>query len=395
MNQKVESQSADTVKLLEYDRQIIRSIETAQISTTSDHEAFASGLARQSQLIRRGHNEFQRQGVNLLTASHRTHETMKQFQSRTEKDFRKSRRSLDRLQNTVEELASKATFSAVTVEAATRIIREELRVNLRDILDQEQEKSQNVFEAKLRKMEAMVDQISLDIGHDFSLAREERVMDRNLDITPANQSMIAQERGSFDFRDTEYFPDVFDQSLSMEPDIVTSTYRRTWDKDWKLGHLHIEIIHITIRKGGSPHAKTHYTLKIEFRPTASLSTIPGTSLLCSTAPTRQGHYQMAPMIALLPMIHDMDNLISIVFEGDLPELKRMLANGYVHIRSQYEFGETLLYVSYNLHVLHPHFQQAFIQLFALFHMAQLRTEIIMLMSVLHFLRLLIWLKPDR
>lgn len=355
LNQKAESQSTDTVKLLEYDRQIIHSIQTSQNSTSSDHEAFASGLARQSQLIRRGHKAFQRQGASLLSASHHTHETMKQFQSKTEKDFRKSGRSLERLQNTVEELRSKATFSAVTVETATRIIREELRANLRDILDQEREKSQNVFEAKLQKMEAMVDQISLDIGHDFSLAREEHLLDKSLDIMPANQSMIPHERGTFDFRDTVYSPDVFGQSLSMEPHTVTSTYRRTWNKYLKLGHLHIEIIHITIRKGGSPHAKSRYTLQIEFRPTASLSTIPGTSLSCSTVPTRQGHYQIAPMIALLPMIHDMDDLFHVMIKGDLPELKRMLVSGYLHIRSQSTTGATLLFVSDNLYLLHPYF----------------------------------------
>lgn len=235
--QQTDSQSNDTVRLLEYDHQIVHRIDTAGNFASRGHETLTSDLAEQSRLIRRGNKHLYSQGARLLQTSHRTRDTMRQLQSETHKNIKGAEQSLDRLRESVDELRSKATFPAVTIDTATRILREELRVTLREVLDQEMMRSQTQFETKLQEMETTVNQISLNLGHDWSKKSKDEAFDGSLHTMPTNQQILHHGREQFEFagpRDfTNSVMDVSAQDTSIKSSMVTSTYRRTWHKRWK------------------------------------------------------------------------------------------------------------------------------------------------------------------
>lgn len=249
------------------------------------------------------------------------------------------------------DIRSTTTISASSTDVLTKIFRSELRSNLMAIIEQTFEICEARRESRLSRIEAMVDQISTDLGG-YILAlhhsRESESSSRNSPQFHGQQlaSMVPTDPGlSKSRRKVNGNCPLAQVATPGRPVDMLTTLRRSWFTKWRIGSVQIEIESRIHRKYGSPKCDSSTSIYIHFRPSQAWIRLPGLSILSSVPSYQGGILQFAPIIATFPIISWPHPVFDAITEGNVQEVQRLLESGVIHPRSQSEAGDTLLHVS--------------------------------------------------
>jgi hypothetical protein len=349
LNQSIQKQENNHAELLSQSRTISSKINAAQASSTHEHEAIASGISRQSILLNRKLSQIDNTNSLMARRIQKASTTLGGIQSQAQRMTSQYTQSVKSLAADVHEIHTQTTFIASSVNMTTKILREELRTTLKPIVEQAFTTSNLHNETKMQRMEDLIRQITHNTGNHahaerpkapFNITNQELESSRKFCDNRFDQP-IHQSGTDFDNRSMTKFGQYTETGRYN----MISTYKRRWLQKWKIGSLEVEITQVTRRTDGSPHSNSTMSIQVHFRPSESFLHMPGMSVLFSTAPNSQGYYQLAPMIATIPIIEYKHPVIDVLIRDDVEELQSMLATGEVHLRCQEEDGWTLLHVS--------------------------------------------------
>jgi hypothetical protein len=349
LQQSIQKQENDHAELLTQSRTISSQINAVQASSTHEHESIASGISRQSMLLNRKLSTIDNKSSMIVRKMQKAETALGDIQSQTQRMRSQYTKSINCLAADVHEIHTQTTCIASSVDMAAKILREELRTTLKPIVEQAFTTSNSCNEARIQRMEDLIQQVAHDMG-DYTHAQRSKakpnVTSQQLGLSHIScdyrsDHSTHQSGKTLDSKSMTKFGRHTESGLYN----MVSTYKRRWFRKWKIGSLEVETIQITRRTDGSPQSNSTISIQIHFRPRQSFLSIPGISIFYSTAPNSQGYCQLAPMVATVPILDGSHPVWDVLEDGDVGELQDMLATGAAHLRCQDEEGWTLLHVS--------------------------------------------------
>ena len=319
--------------------------------STHEHEAIASSISKQSQYTGREISRINAQSSLLVRKAESFDSDFNGFRSQTENMFAHTHHSIDTVATEVQDIHTQTTSIASSIDATTKIVRQELCTTMKPIIEQAFTTMNNHTDARMQRVEDLIQRIVHDIGNNSQQPIDSNITGgklrrssegfgggQSVDIKSMNQCGINSAT-------TRATPDQQDPNIHYS----VATYRRRWYQQWRIGSIEIEVLHAFRRKNGLPLSDSIVVINIHFRPSQAILRLPGVSILYNTGPNYQGYYQLAPMIAALPILEFGHPVYQVIQHGDLRQLQQLLADGEVHIRSENQEGSTLLHVSVGPH----------------------------------------------
>jgi len=217
-------------------------------------------------------------------------------------------------------------------------------------------KSEIRNDASLRRMNEMVEKMSLEFGH-YASSQGISKYETGVHATAEKIEEEACKPDNIVTEGTQQKPEsVFDAlgpSEAVEKQIQRTALRvftisnRRWKFEWSVGTFTIDLKKIGIRMKHSLHGRQDFLIVVTFTPRQSLTYLPGVSMLYSTAPNEQGYYQLSPSIAVVPIIPEDHVIWDYIEEGNFVGVQHAIEEGLVHPRSQDVDGFSLLHVSHS------------------------------------------------
>ena len=202
-------------------------------------------------------------------------------------------------------------------------------------------------EARMQRIEDLIQRIVHDIGENAQQAADIYILANEIPRHPKTLG------GSLlDSTKTINQCDVNPNATRFKPDQQRSdfhcsvaTCRRRWYQQWRIGSIKVEVSQNPHRVNGLLTSNSIVMMIIHFRPSQSILRFPEISIVYETGTNQQGYRQLAPMIAIYPILDALHPVWKVIKGGELQCLQHMLASRKVQIRSADRDGSILLHVS--------------------------------------------------
>ncbi|KAJ5026189.1 hypothetical protein PSV08DRAFT_402501 [Bipolaris maydis] len=348
VNSNMQRLGESHAELLSHSKIIVTSIHEMQASSDHQHEALTSIATQQARLANRRLKRMHAGGSLLARHTEQANNKLNTLSSQVQQTSIRTQQKIDHMAAEMKAVHSKTALVASSVDTIAKIVREEISRSLTPLIEQGIDKMEMRKESGVMRLKGFHDIIAHDVGFDIYAQR----------ALEANQSTALHDTCS----ESPLINTENDRSLGMQQKLhlakalnasyeggnllhTTSTYKRSWYSKCNSGNLEIQVTHTIHRTGGSPQSENHTSVEVHFWPTQKFISLPGLSLFYSTAPTSQGYYQLAPMVASFPIIGENHPVTSVIKSGDLVALKSMLRTGQVHLNSRQIDGSTLLHTA--------------------------------------------------
>jgi len=347
MDSIIQEQENNHVQLLSRAQSLTTDIDNLHKSSTHEHEAIVATISRQTQYVGRELNRINTENSTLARKLRNHNNDLNHLRSQTEHMFAQTQHSIDAVANEVQDMHTQTTFIASSIDATTRVVREELCTTIKPIIEQAFTAMDTRTEARMQRIEDLIQRIAHDIGENAQQPIDTYILGNKIPRYPETL------RGSlFDSSKTINQYGVDSNTTRAKPyeqhsdfHYSVATYRRRWYQQWRIGSIEVEVLQTSHRVNGLPSSNSVFILNIHFRPSQSILRFPGISIVYRTGTNAQGYRQLAPMIATYPILDELHPVWKVIEGEELQHLQQMLASGEVQIRSEGRDGSTLLHVS--------------------------------------------------
>lgn len=347
INSKIQKQEGDHTELLAHSRNIVSSVHSIEASS-NQHKALASAATQQVALMNERLKRIDKSSSRLTQNMKKANIELHKLTSQVLQSSRQTQQAIATKVTEMKGIHAETTFSTSSVDMITRVIREEIRATITPLVEEAFNQKETHREKALRNLENFNDTITHDIGSAMSSHQTDEASNLDTSHSIYSDDSIANQKNRRACR-TQCEPEV-SQPFVLEQESAklhhtVSVYKRKWSHKFNFGTLKIEITYTCHRVDGSPQSRNHTSVDVHFWPVQKYLSLPRISAFYSTAPTPGGYYQLAPTIAVYPIVAWDHPIFSVMTSRDLKALQKMLATGQIHPRSSTSTGSTLLHVS--------------------------------------------------